>query len=147
MNKSKKNRIIETSAKPKIKTKGAREEITVNIIYMMELFRDSMILLRKRGKLTSQITYETNVRENTFMRILLLVIGAEEEYIRTIVHTMKSNKAWWEKEVEYFVEKVFGSRKFQIVTPDDFEKELINMEKQKAEQKRLFDGGAVKIIK
>ena len=144
MNKhKKKNRIIETSAKPKIKTKGAREEITVNIIYMMELFRDSMILLEKRGKLTKQITYETNVRENTFMRILLLVIGVEEEYIRTIVHTMKSNKDWWEKEVEYFVEKVFGSRKFQIVTPDDFEKELISIEKQKAEQKRLYNDGNV----
>ena len=144
MNKrKKKNRIIETSAKSKIKTKGAREEITVNIIYMMELFRDSMILLEKRGKLTKQITYETNVRENTFMRILLLVIGVEEEYIRTIVHTMKSNKDWWEKEVEYFVEKVFGSRKFQIITPDDFEKELISIEKQKAEQKRLYNDGNV----
>lgn len=143
MNKRKKSKIIETSAKPKFKTKDIRDKIVVNIIYQMELFKDSMILLKKRNKLTDRVSYETSVREDTFMRILLFTIGVEDEYIRNIVDTMKSNKAWWEKEVEYFVEKVFGSKKFQITTPDDFEKELINIEKQKAEQKRLFTGGDV----
>lgn len=143
MNKHKKDRIVETSAKPKIKTKNAKEEIAVNTIYMMELFRDSMILLRKRNQLTNQIMYEMNVREDTFMRILLFVINVEKAYIRNIATTMRSNRTWWEKEVEEFVEKVYGSKKVQIITPDDFKRELMSVEESKAKLNRLFHKGNI----
>ena len=144
--KHKKGRIISTSAKSKFSIKSEKDKIVVNITYLMELFKSSAFLLEERKQMTDHIAHIIRIRVDTLAMVLLYVIGVEKEHIRKITDSMKKDKDWWESEVKGFVEKEFGTKAINIITPDDFEKELIGIEKRKATQRRLFDGGGKNIL-
>ena len=116
--------IPRTSVKGKVLAKGDREMVALETIYMMELFRDAEKILKKRKQLTSEIQFATLVRIQTFMQVLLVIIKVTERYVAKAQGMLKSDVISWEKEVEHFVEKVYGKKSLQLVTPGEFEKEL-----------------------
>jgi len=122
--KKRRNKVPKTKTKPTISVKDKIEEIAVGIIYKMEIYRDVLALLQRKNKLTRERQFEVSVRIDSYMQILVGVMGLSISYIEEIRKLIKQNLEWWNNEVDIFADRNYGVKKINIVTMREFEHEL-----------------------